>query len=617
MSMPAKRLSDKDFIFHYDRILGEGSFSTVMVGTDRRTGVQWAIKSLVKKQLLRDNMREYAFRERDALNLLNMRPWNPSVLAQVAKLETDSDDSSSAAAAVGEGEEERPASSSVASSSTQWSGPHPFFVRLQTSFQTEERLFYVLTFARNGEILDYIKRMGCLPLPVARFYLAEVVSAVHHLHANGIIHRDLKPENILLGDDMHILLTDFGSCKILKSPAAAPFGAVASAAATSSSSSASNRVSPSRQPQVASPPRPVYGPVPPPNHPASQRAARGAAQASRGIRRRATSFVGTAQYVSPEMLQGRPELMASDLWALGCILYHFVAGSFPFKGTSQYHIFQKIQALDYEFPADFDETAKDLTEKLIVSDPEKRLGAEASGGISALLRHPFFADVDFETLHLQKAPLTPADRCGAPSSGDGETEGDADSATAAAWKAGDDAEENNREDGFSEEDFARAVMLKLDDEDDEEAFPSDGDQPAMTKKDSTTNGPIPIPKRKNADAGGGGGPIHLSSSAVSNGSVPLNHPHSASSSSSACASPSSVSSSAENRQLANYLAPESMTSGSFSRLPSTTAWTAVSMVSGSVWSSVVCTFLRVYSFPCGYCCCCLRSLNLFSSLFSS
>ena len=139
------------------------------------------------------------------------------------------------------------------------------------------------------------------------------------------------------------------------------------------------------------------------------------------------------------------------------------------------------------------------------------------------------------------------------------------------------------EDGFSEEDFARAVMLKLDDEDDEEAFPSDSDQPAATtssttKKDSTTNGPIPIPKRKNADAAGG--PIHLSSSAVSNGSVPLNHPHSASSSSSACASPSSVSSSAENKQLANYLAPESMTSGSFSRLPSTTAWTAVSMVCG-------------------------------------
>ena len=69
------------------------------------------------------------------------------------------------------------------------------------------------------------------------------------------------------------------------------------------------------------------------------------------MRRRATSFVGTAQYVSPEMLQGRPEEKASDLWALGCILYHFIAGSFPFKGTSQYHIFQKIQVYEGKMEA--------------------------------------------------------------------------------------------------------------------------------------------------------------------------------------------------------------------------------------------------------------------------
>ena len=277
----------------------------------------------------------------------------------------------------------------------------------------------------------------------------------------------------------------------------------------------------------------------------------------RGMRRRATSFVGTAQYVSPEMLQGRPEEKASDFWALGCILYHFIAGSFPFKGTSQYHIFQKIQALDFDYPSDFDPVAKDLTSKLIVSDAEKRLGSEASGGISTLVRHPFFADVDFETLHLQKPPLTPADRC------------------AAGEAPGDRVDSADGEDGFNEEDFARAVMLRLDDDDEEDALSPEGDAVASKNESaSTSNGAIPIPRREK----NGAIPIPLSSSAVSNGSVPINHPHSASSSSSACASPSSVSSSAENKQLANYLAPESMTSGSFSRLPSTTAWTAVSMV---------------------------------------
>ena len=545
--MPPKKLSDRDFLFHYDQILGEGSFSTVMVGTERKTGVQWAIKSLVIKQLLRDNMQEYAFRERDALNLLNTRPWDPSLLAEAANATT----------AVAEETTGEPSSASSSSSLTRSSGPHPFFVRLHASFKTHERLFYVLTYARNGEILDYVKRMGCLPLPVARFYLAEIVSAVHHLHRYGIIHRDLKPENILLGDDMHMLLTDFGSCKILKTTPAVVPAAVGN-----------SPTSPTRQPEPSSPTRPVYGPVPPPNHPASQRAPRGGLPSGRGMRRRATSFVGTAQYVSPEMLQGRPEEKASDLWALGCILYHFIAGSFPFKGTSQYHIFQKIQALDFEYPSDFDPVAQDLTARLIVSDPEKRLGAEASGGMAALVRHPFFTDVDFATLHLQKPPLSPADRCAA---GEG--------------AAADRKEDAEGEDGFNEENFARAVMLRLDDDDEDEALSANGDTAATNEAKPAVNGAIPIPRRKV----NGAIPIpQSSSSGASNGSVPLNHPHSASSSSSACASPSSVSSSAENKHLANYLAPESMTSGSFSRLPSTTAWTAVSMV-----TQICCTLFFV------------------------
>ena len=479
---PPRKLSDKDFNFHYDRILGEGSFSTVMLGTESRSGTVWAIKSLVIKQLLKDNMQEYAFRERDALNLLNTRQWDPSLLAQAAASDPLSEESDS-----------KPDDAAASTSQPRSLQPHPFFVRLHASFKTDERLFYVLTYARNGEILDYVKRMGSLPLHVARFYLAEIVSCVHHLHRIGIIHRDLKPENILLGDDMHILLTDFGSCKILKGSSATP------AAASSSQPS----------PEVSSPPRPVYGPVPPPDHPAAFRAARGAAQASRGMRRRATSFVGTAQYVSPEMLHGRPEEKASDFWALGCILYHFIAGVFPFKGNSQYQIFQKIQALDFDYPEDFDAVAKDLTSRLIVSDPEKRLGAEACGGISALVRHPFFSGVDFETLHSQKPPLSPVDRLAA--------------GAAALVSIDSSTNDVDPEDGFNEEDFARAVMLKLDDDDDDEedTLLSDVDQNGGSASGAiSANGAIPIPPRgKNCAI-----PTSQSSSAVSNGSVPVNHP---------------------------------------------------------------------------------------------
>ena len=71
---------------------------------------------------------------------------------------------------------------------------------------------------------------------------------------------------------------------------------------------------------------------------------------------------------------GRPEEKASDLWALGCILYHFLTGEFPFQGANDHRVFQKIQALDFQFPTAFDPVAKDLVRKLIVLDPANRLG---------------------------------------------------------------------------------------------------------------------------------------------------------------------------------------------------------------------------------------------------
>lgn len=90
---------------------------------------------------------------------------------------------------------------------------HPFIVDLKYAFQTNGKLYLVLEFLPGGELFMQLEREGIIMEDSASFYLAEIVLALEHLHAQGIIYRDLKPENVLLDKDGHVKLTDFGLCK--------------------------------------------------------------------------------------------------------------------------------------------------------------------------------------------------------------------------------------------------------------------------------------------------------------------------------------------------------------------------------------------------------------------
>lgn len=73
-----------------------------------------------------------------------------------------------------------------------------------------------MNYAENGELLKLLNKVGSFDEECTRFYSAQIVLALEHLHRLNIIHRDLKPENILLDSKMHIQITDFGSARILK-----------------------------------------------------------------------------------------------------------------------------------------------------------------------------------------------------------------------------------------------------------------------------------------------------------------------------------------------------------------------------------------------------------------
>mmetsp|Transcript_21759 Transcript_21759/g.19274 ORF Transcript_21759/g.19274 Transcript_21759/m.19274 type:complete len:167 (+) Transcript_21759:324-824(+) len=90
---------------------------------------------------------------------------------------------------------------------------HPFIVKLHYSFQSEEKLYFLLDFLNGGDLFHHIAISGKFKEKRARFYAAELVLALNYLHENSIVYRDLKPQNIIIGQDGHIKLTDFGLSK--------------------------------------------------------------------------------------------------------------------------------------------------------------------------------------------------------------------------------------------------------------------------------------------------------------------------------------------------------------------------------------------------------------------
>ncbi|KAK0437517.1 kinase-like protein [Armillaria borealis] len=121
----------------------------------------------------------------------------------------------------------------------------------------------------------------------------------------------------------------------------------------------------------------------------------------------AERFVGTAQFIAPELVSSNETSRSSDIWAFGCIVYQMIAGRFAFSGLSEYLTMQKVKKVEYSFPEGFDEQGKDLVQKLLVRDPQQRLGAGMEGAdndMKALYSHSFFASINWKTLWTDPAP---------------------------------------------------------------------------------------------------------------------------------------------------------------------------------------------------------------------
>jgi 3-phosphoinositide dependent protein kinase-1 len=129
-----------------------------------------------------------------------------------------------------------------------------------------------------------------------------------------------------------------------------------------------------------------------------------------------TSFVGTQDYVSPEVLAGdRMATKACDLWAVGCMVFQFFTGRSPFHGATEYLTFELIMGhckntKPLEFPESIQTVTEDLIMKLLKPEERERLGAgeeDGDNGYQALKNHPFFDGVDWNNLQNCTPPYKP------------------------------------------------------------------------------------------------------------------------------------------------------------------------------------------------------------------
>ena len=201
-------------------------------------------------------------------------------------------------------------------------------VRLYHSFQERDRLVLVMEYYPAGSLHMHVnvamKDRSREPAERrarpgfdegrARFYLAEIASAIAHLHANAVVHRDLKLENVLMAGSGHVAVSDFGAAKQLPR---VPGGALGTT----------------------------------------------------------TTVVGTPAYMAPEILLNMPYGVGCDWWALGVMLFTMLEGRLPFDAPNEAKMLWRIVKAKPHYPEGVQEPTSEVLRALLQKRPETRLAS--------------------------------------------------------------------------------------------------------------------------------------------------------------------------------------------------------------------------------------------------
>ena len=222
---------------------------------------------------------------------------------------------------------------------------YPFLIKMHFSFQDKDYLYFILDYKECSDLRYYYFKDIRFNEQQSKFIISCLILSLEYIHTNKIVHRDLKPENLIFDNNGYVYLTDFGIARKLNN-----------------------------------------------NYDIDM------------------DCGGSPGYMAPEILIKQRYTFTADYFAIGVILYELMLLSRPYFGNrknirNQMKEDEKQISIN-EVPSGWNIEVCDLINKLILINPEKRLGNK---GINEIKSHPWLKYYDWKSLYLKKlnSPFIP------------------------------------------------------------------------------------------------------------------------------------------------------------------------------------------------------------------